>query len=151
MNEPQNLIEPDLVIDAVGRFHLKESATWGKFLGIVGFVYSLLVGCAAIGTGLIMKVEKGTDPASAESKLGGVSVIIIYGVFAGIIFLMSLHLYGFAKKLHGSLHSNDQLQFTAALKNLRVYFRLAGITTAILLVFTVLAVIGIIVTTGVTK
>ena len=150
MKEPQHLIETNLVIDSIGRFHLKESATWGKFLGIIGFVYSLLVACAAIGTGVMMTMERGIDPG-AEGKLGGVSVVIIYGVFAGILFLMSLHLFRFAKKLQGSLQSNDQFQLTEALKHLRVYFRFAGIITAILLLVTILGVIGVVVTTGLEK
>jgi len=151
MTEPQHLIETDLVIDATGKFHLQESATWAKFLGIIGFVYSLLVLLGAFVMAAFVAGGKGSVPDSAEGKMGGTSVIFIYLVLAGILFLMSLHLFRFAKKLHYSLQSNDPFKFTAALKNLRIYFRFAGIISAVVLLFTILGVIGMLVTAGVAK
>jgi hypothetical protein len=56
---------------------------------------------------------------------------------------MSLHLARFAKKVHAALQTNDQFVFTEALRNLRRYFRFAGLITALVLVFTLLAVINV--------
>ena len=38
----QNYLSNDLTLDAVANAHLKETARWGKFLGITGMVVSVL-------------------------------------------------------------------------------------------------------------
>ena len=38
----QNYLSNDLTLDAVANAHLKETAMWGKFLGITGMVVSVL-------------------------------------------------------------------------------------------------------------
>ncbi|MEO6230390.1 MAG: DUF5362 family protein [Ferruginibacter sp.] len=143
MNDLPNLIENDLVIDNASRGHLSETATWGKFLGIVGFVYSLLVAVAAIFAGSILAKLSGGIESSGERMLAGGSVAIVYLVLAGVIFFMSLYLFRFSKNIQLALLTNDQPSLTNSLKNLKVYFRFAGIITAIALIFTFLGVIGL--------
>ncbi len=143
MNDLPNLIENDLVIDNVSRGHLAETATWGKFLGIVGFVYSLLVAVGAIFAGSILTKLSGGIESSGERMLAGGSVAIIYLVLAGVIFFMSLYLFRFSKNIQLALLTNDQPSLATSLKNLKIYFRFAGIITAIALIFTFLGVIGV--------
>ncbi|CAN5375213.1 hypothetical protein BH11BAC3_BH11BAC3_43690 [soil metagenome] len=143
MNDLPNLIENELVIDNISRGHLSETATWGKFLGIVGFVYSLLVAVAAIFAGSVLsKLMSGTE-GNGERILAGGSVAIIYLVLAGVIFFMSLYLFRFSKNIQLALLTNDQATLSISLKNLKVYFRFAGIITAIALIFTFLGVVGL--------
>ncbi|MES2891762.1 MAG: hypothetical protein V4725_07110 [Bacteroidota bacterium] len=145
MQEQKNLIETDLLVDAAGRFHLKESATWAKFLAVTGFLYSLLVVALALRKAMFMFRMKELKPQDAEFTVGGVSVVAICLVAAGFIFLVSLYLFRFSKSLHNSLMSNDTIAFSEALKNQRAFFRYTGILASILLLFTILAVIGLII------
>jgi hypothetical protein len=80
--------------------------------------------------------------ATSEKLVAGGSVGIIYGVFGGVVCLMSFYLFRFSKKMQAALLANDQANFTGALKNLRVYFRFAGILTLVLLVFLLLGMMG---------
>jgi len=53
VDKDQNLIETDLIIDSAISMHLRETAVWGKFLSIIGFVYCGLV---AMGAALVLTV-----------------------------------------------------------------------------------------------
>ena len=48
VDKDQNLIETDLIIDSAISMHLRETAVWGKFLSIIGFVYCGLIALGAI-------------------------------------------------------------------------------------------------------
>lgn len=145
MNLPdnENLIDTDLIIDSAVKTHLKETAGWGKFLAIIGFVYSALIALGAIFAATIVAQLSGSYSARNEGLLAGGSVAIIYMGFAGIVFFMSMYLFRFAKKTQVALQSNDQADLTESFRNLKVYFRFAGIITVIALIFTILGVFGI--------
>lgn len=143
MENEQNLIESDLIIDGTIRAHLKETAAWGKFLGIIGFIYSGLIAIVAVFAGSILGKLTGNYSSSSEGLLAGGSIAIIYLAMAGIVFFMSMYLFRFAKKAKAALQSNDQDNLAESFKNLKIYFRFSGIITVIALIFTVLGVIGI--------
>ncbi len=145
MEYEQNLIETELMVDSTINVHLKESAAWGKFLGIIGFVYSGLIAVGAIFAASMVANLSGNYSGGAGGLLAGGSVGVIYLVFAGVVFFMSMYLYRFAKNTQAALKSNDQHTLSVAFNNLKIYFRFAGIITVIALVFTVLGVIGVLV------
>ncbi|MBC7887808.1 MAG: hypothetical protein H7Z13_07950 [Ferruginibacter sp.] len=142
MENEQNLIETDLVIDSTINIYLKETAAWGKFLGVIGFVYSGVIALAAIFAGSMLAKLTGNYNSAGEGLLAGGTVAIIYLAIAGTVFFMSMHLFRFSKKIHSALLANDQFDLTAAFKHLKIYFRFSGIIIVIALIFTVLGVIG---------
>lgn len=151
MYNEQNLIETDLMIDNAIQVHLKESAAWGKFLGIIGFIYSGLIAVGAIFAASMLAKLSGSYSSGAGGLLAGGSVGVIYLAMAGVVFFMSMYLFRFAKNTQAALKSNDQESLTVAFNNLKIYFRFAGIITVIALIFTVLGVIGVLIAAAFTR
>lgn len=143
MKSSGNLIETELIVDRQGRTHLDDTATWAKFVGVMGFVFSLVMAAAAGLIGYRLMQGATTNRGQSEQMLTNGVIAITYITFSALTFYMSLHLARFAKKVHAALQTNDQFVFTEALRNLRRYFRFAGLITALVLVFTLLAVINV--------
>ncbi len=143
MSEDFNLLEPDLLVDNPSRLHLREIITWSKFLGVIGFAYSIVLVAAAFYAVFKLLGMSPGGGAAGERLIAGSSVGIIYLVFGGIVFLMSFYLFRFSNKMQAAVVANDQTSFTRALKNLRVFFRFAGILTVVVMVFSLLALMGI--------
>ena len=143
MKTSGNLIETELIVDTQGRTHFSDSATWAKFIGVMGFVFSLVMAGAGALTGYRLLEGAAASLGQNEQMLTNGIIAITYFTFAAITFYMSLHLLRFAKKVHDALQTNDQFLFTEALRNLRRYFRFAGIITALVLVFTLLVVMNV--------
>ena len=85
----------------------------------------------------------GNYSKGSEGLLAGGSVAVIYLAMAGVVFFMSMYLFRFAKKTQAALQTNDQVNLTESFKNLKIYFRFAGIITVTALIFVVLGLIGI--------
>jgi Family of unknown function (DUF5362) len=145
MDNNQNLIETDLLIDSAISMHLKETAVWGKFLSVIGFIYSGLIAVGAIFAVSMFAKITGNSVGRSSGLMAGVGVSIVYLTIAGVLFFMSLYLYRFAKHTQAAIKANDQETLTISFKNLKIYFRFAGIITVIALIFTVLGFIGIMV------
>ena len=148
MEYQENLIETDLIIDGTINMHLKETAVWGKFLAVIGFIYSGLIAVGAIFAGSMLAKFSGNSLSNSEGLLAGGSVAIIYLCMAVIVFFMSLFLFRFARKTQFALQSNDQVTLAESFKNLKIYFRFAGIITVIALIFAVLGIVGILLATA---
>lgn len=147
MENSNDLLQNDLVIDAASAGNVKESAMWAKFLGVIGFIYSGLISVLAVFMGYFFKqMIPGPMPATRETALGGIVIGAIYFFMAVIIFFLSLYLFRFGAKAQAALKGNDQENLAEALKSLKFYFRFIGVVTVISLVFSVLGVIGILIT-----
>lgn len=151
MQNEQNLIEPELIIDSTINIHLKEAAAWGRFLGIIGFIYSGLTTAGAIFAATILSNLSSSYSGGAGGLLAGGSVGVIYLALAGVVFFMSMYLFRFAKNIQVALKNNDQDALTASFNNLKIYFRFAGIITVIALIFTVLGAIGVLIAAAFTR
>ncbi len=142
MENELNLIETDLIVDSTISTHLKETAVWGNFLAVIGFIYSGFILLAAIFAASMYARLTGNATGSTNGLLVGGMVGIIYLVLAGIIFFMSMYLFRFAKNIQVALKTNDQETLVASFKNLKIYFRFAGIITVVALIITVLGIMG---------
>lgn len=98
---------------------LATAARWGKIAAIIGFVSSLI--------GLLANFAKG----SIVSGLIG----------AGLAALMYTYLFQFGSKTQAALYSNDQGTFLEGLKNLQIYFKIAGILVIVVLAIAVLVLL----------
>lgn len=151
MKNQENLIETDLIVDSSINGHLKETAVWGKFLSIVGFIYSGLIVVGAIFAGSMLSKLSGAASGGSTGLVAGGTVAIMYSLIAGVVFFMSTYLFRFARKTSVALAANDQEMLIESFKNLKIYFRFAGIITIIALIFSVLGIIGILVATAFSK
>ena len=144
MENDQNLIETDLIIDTSIYAHLKETAGWGKFLSIVGFIYSGLVAMGAIFAASMLSRLTGSYSANTHTNsITAVAVGIVYLGLAGVVFFMSMFLFRFAKNTQIAIKTNDQEALNDSFKNLKIYFRFAGIITVIAIILTVLMVVAV--------
>jgi Na+/H+ antiporter NhaC len=138
--EPQNQTQESplfgLSIDPLIKSHLSETARWGKFLSIIGFIC-----CALIVIGGIYFV---TAVSSMERTYGGLNegpsfssfgpfFAVLYIVFALLYFFPCLFLLRFSNKMKTALAADSQADLTVSFQNLKVLFRYIGILTIIVL------------------
>ncbi len=132
----------DLQLDQQSSVYLAETAKWGKFLSILGFI---LTGLLLI-VGIFMGSFVASSMATTEG-LGGMSstfFTMIYIIIALVYFFPCLYLFRFSTKAQEALRSNEQGMLTESFKNLKSCFRFMGILTIVILAFYALAfVIGI--------
>lgn len=121
---------------------LAETARWGKFLSIVGFVLCGLLVILALFMGTLM----GTAFSQIEGAglLGGgmsILVTVIYLILAVLYFFPCLYLFRFSDKMKRALVESNQVEMTSAFENLKSCFKFMGIMTIVLLSFYALAFI----------
>ena len=144
MENELNLIETELIVDSTISAHLKETAVWGKFIAVIGFIYSGLILLAAFfAASMFAKFTGNSNGIFAGSMVG-----IVYLAFSGVMFFMSMYLFKFAKNTQVALRTNDQESLVASFKNLKIYFRFAGIITVVALIITVLSIMGLMLVTA---
>ncbi len=139
MGTNENLLNSDLQIDSVAHAHLAETAKWGNFLSIVGFILSAILAIMALFAGTLMGSM--SNAYGGSSAIGAGFVTVLYLIIAVVYFFMSLYLYRFSAKTKAALYTNDQESFNNGLMNLKNLYKLMGILTIIYLAFLGLALI----------
>jgi len=139
-NNQSSLFE--LAIDHESSSYLTETARWGKFLAIVGFVSCGLIAILSFFIGTIMSSSAfAVYNANGLGAALGVVLTIVYLAIALLYFFPCLYLYRFSVRLKAALSGNDQVQLNQALKNQKSLFKFFGIMTIIVLGFYALALI----------
>ena len=139
MDNNTNLLNADLQVDSMAVTHLKETAMWAKFLGIVGLVISIIIAIFSFFAGTFIETY---SRGQAMMPLGtGITLTVVYLIFAAIYFFLSLFLFRFATKMKQALLATDQDSFNTALYNLKLSYRIMGAITAIYLAFVALAIV----------
>ena len=92
MEQNQNLLNNELTIDPVAYAHLKETAMWARFLGILGFIMSGLLLLVALFAGsFLSSFQRSAGPYSgAENPLmsmGAGFITVLYIIIAAISFI----------------------------------------------------------------
>ncbi len=141
MEQGQNLLTSDIHVDEIAYGHLKETAKWGKFLGLLGFVLSGLLALVGIFAGSMITTLMERSGSTA-GPVGAGTLTMIYIIGALIYFFMSLYLYRFAVKMQAALNTTNQETFNESLSNLRMLYRMMGIIMIIYLSILALAMIG---------
>ena len=141
MEEQQHLFE--LHIDPAGLAALSETAKWGKFLSIVGFILTGLLVIAAFTMGTLF-ASLGSVYGTTPGFFTGGFIMVMYLFIAALFFIPNLYLFFFANRLKKSLVSNDQELLSSAFAAQRTVFKFMGIVTIIYLALVALGmVIGI--------
>ncbi len=139
MEQNKNLLSTDLLVDTIAYEHLRETAKWGKFLGIIGFVISAILVLLALFAGTMMS---NLSNLGGGNTLGAGLLTVIYLAIALLYFAMSLFLYRFAVKMQNALQAVNQDSFNDSLNNLKLLYRMMGIIMIIYLSFLALAIVG---------
>ena len=145
MENSNDFLQAELIIDGASAASLKETAMWGRFLGILGFIYSGIISVLAVFSGFFFEKLIPKTELNKAALIGGVFIGVFYFFIAVVVFFMSMYLFKFGNKAQVALKNNDQESLVESLKNLRLYFRFIGVITLISLIFTALAVVGILV------
>lgn len=133
-NNQSSLFE--LAIDHESLSYLTETARWGKFLAIVGFVTCGLIAILSFFIGTIMSSSAfAVYNANGLGAAMGALLTIVYLAIALLYFFPCLYLYRFSVRLKAALSGNDQVQLNQALKNQKSLFKFVGILTIIVLSF----------------
>ena len=125
-----------LIIDSQLKFFLKETAKWGKFLSIVGFVL-----CGIIAVGAIFMMFLGGAISTIMSKMGVMGSMMsgfigfIYLLMALLYYFPSKYLFDFSVYIKQALLHNDQESLTYAFSRMKSLYRFWGILMIILLSF----------------
>ncbi|WP_370089434.1 DUF5362 family protein [Ekhidna sp.] len=125
--------ENQLKLTSADQANFLETARWGKFLSIVGFVMSgfiVLAGLAMFG-GAFGGVYPG---------LGG-SVGIVYILFSLLYIFPSLYLFRFSTQVRNGIKANDQSECSEAYANMKRLFVFMGILTIVVLSLYALAIL----------
>jgi len=121
--------------------HLKETAKWGTFLAIVGFVFIGIMILVGIFFGTIMSSLAGSPGMAELDMYGGVMGAfgsVLYIAIAIIYLYPMLKLFQFSKKSKLAIATNSTELMTEALGNLKSLYKFMGILIAIILGFYVL-------------
>ena len=123
------------------RNYLAESAKWGKFLAIMGY----------IGIGLMLLVAVGMMAmGSASQLLPGMGMNmgafgLIYVVVGAFYFFPVYYLHQFSLKIQQGLTSQDPQSITTGFQNLKSLFKFMGIFTIVILsIYALIIVIAIV-------
>lgn len=126
--------KPDLVIPRTSLYLLMETAKWGKFLSIAGFVGVGLILILAFGFGFIFDRM---DPEVAQNVPFLTNGLLpgIYILMALLYFFPCLYLFKFSQKIKSAVLSRDQTQLVEALTHQKSLYKFIGIFTLIVLCF----------------
>lgn len=132
METNQNLLNSDLQIDPTGHAYLAETAKWGNFLSIVGFILSGIIAIIALFAGTFFTTLS-NQYGTGGSLIGAGFVTFFYLLFAAVYFFMSFFLYRFSTKMKMALYTNDQQTLNSSFLNLKNLYKMMGILTIIYL------------------
>jgi len=132
----------EMLITFEAETYLRETAKWAHFLGIVGFVFSVLTIISAFSVGAIVGKLQQTYGAGLDAKALSSGLGFMYFTFGILIFIPSLYLYQFAGKLKKGFTYGEQFNLNAAFLKLKAYFRFWGILIISFIVFYLIALIS---------
>ena len=121
-----------LIIDTENSHYLYETARWGKFLSVVGFVFCGLL----VLTGLFSKVLFAEAFQQAGAEIGAMASVVatfIYIIIAVIYFFPCFYLYKFSKRMKIALQANDSASLHQSFSSLKSCFKFLGVFTIIVL------------------
>ena len=141
METSQNFLSNELQIDVRVARHLKETAGWAKFLGILGILLAALLAIAAfLVPEFFLKTYSGFESYdSYNSKIFSIAVTVGYLFAALLMFFIALFTFKFGSKTRQALALNDQHSLDSGLKNLKFLFRFYGIIAIIYIALLIIA------------
>ena len=131
-----------LVINGDIRAYLMETAKWGRFLAIVGFV-SLILMIVFLIFGVQFFNSMVPQPEAQAAMQGAMSGMYVFiGIISLIYVIPLLFLYRGSVAFIRSLNSNTQEDLTTGFQNYKSLFKFMGIFTIIILSIYGIVIIG---------
>lgn len=117
--------------------YLKETAQWGKFLAIMGYV---LMGILVL-VALAMMVGMSAFSKATGHGIFSVLLGMIYILLAGVYFVPITYLYRFSTQVKQAVENNNEEEYTTAFQNLKSLFKFLGIFTIVMLALYAVALV----------
>ncbi|MCO6498493.1 MAG: hypothetical protein J5I50_12620 [Chitinophagaceae bacterium] len=129
-----DLISNDLEISPSIEGYLAETAKWGKFLAIVGFVLTgIFIILAFTFTAFLSSTMRDVYGADLVGPLGSGGMMINFFIMAAVIFFPSMFLLRFANRMKEAINDVNQGALENSFENLKSLFKFYGIITLIVL------------------
>ena len=109
--------------------YLMETAKWGKFLAIAGYVGIGILFLLAIF--MMIGMSTMSDFSGADFPMGAVG--FIYIIMGAVYYFPVTYLYKYAVQIKKGLQSNDPTTITAGFQNLKSLFKFMAIVTIVIL------------------
>ncbi len=126
--------ENQLILTKADQNNFLDTAKWGKFLAIMGFIASgfmILAGLAVMGTGSLYN-----EMPFAPGAFG-----LFYILFSLVYIFPSIYLLRFSNQVQNGIREQNQQQCSEAYNNLRRLFLFMGVFTIIVLSLYVLIIL----------
>jgi hypothetical protein len=126
----------ELKLTLTGIRYLNQARKWTHFLSILGFITTGIIVIVALFLSSILDMFSGMDSGYGVSDLGSIgtgTVTVFYLVLAIIYFFLSLYLYRFSIRIKAAVHEQNSALLEDGLKNLKSYWKLTGVLTALIL------------------
>ncbi|MEO8412781.1 MAG: DUF5362 family protein [Ginsengibacter sp.] len=134
-----DLLNNDLQVSPQSQNYLTESAKWGRFLAIMGFIFcGIMAVFAFVLPSFILKLPPYNSMPATYSTGVQAALTVVYLFFGLLLFFPCLYLYRFSVKMQTAVKSVSQENFEESLMNLKSMFKFYGILTIILLSFYIL-------------
>lgn len=109
--------------------YLMETAKWGKFLAIMGYIGIGII--ALLGLFIMLGFSAFSEYTQIPFPMGALG--IIYILFAVLYYFPVYYLHKFSNRSKQALLMNDQTSLTSSFSNLKSLFRFLGIATIVIL------------------
>ena len=141
-----DLLSNDLQVSPQVQSYLTESAKWGKFLAIMGFILcGIMIFVSFLIPAIITNIPPYNTMSSQLSSGVKVGMTALYLCFSVLFFFPAFYLYKFSSKMQTAVKGVSQENFGESLMNLKSMFKFYGIFTIILLAFYALAfIVGVV-------
>lgn len=131
--ESQTPPTPQLTIDNTSKMFLTTTAKWAKFLGICGFIFTVLIVIMALVMGLFMTQIPKMEGMEGMSTIFGGGFTFIYLLMGALYFFPSLYVFNYGNKLKLALENTDNTLLNEAFKNQKSLYLFMGILTAMMI------------------
>ena len=132
--ENLDLLNYDLQLSPTSQTFLSETAKWGKFISIIGFIgcgFIIIIAFFIPSIYSSLSTLQGVPLQMASGSTIGIT--IGYILISALLFFPCLFLYRFSTKMKVALKTVSQENFDASFKNLKSMFKFYGIFTIVML------------------
>lgn len=147
--ESFDLLNNDLQVSPQGLSYLTESARWGKFLAIMGFIScGLMIVLAFFIPTIFTQVPSYNTMPSSLSGVMKTGMTIVYLLLAILMFFPCFYLLKFSAKMQSAVKTVNQENLDESFMNLKSMFKFYGVFTITILSVYLLMIIGTVLVTA---
>lgn len=143
--ENLDLLNNDLQVTPQAQNYLTESAKWGKFLAIIGFIFcGFMLVLAFLIPAFMSQLTQNNSSAGVTFSFTPViktAITVLYLMLAILFFFPCSYLYKFSVKMQLATKNISQENFNESLMNLKSLFKFFGIFIIIILSIYALTII----------